>query len=415
MKTFASLFTGGDLAGTGAQMAGLEPIWGVEIGAEIAAVAEMNGLENVIVKSVCDVDYSRLQSPYWLHASPVCVNASVAKSDAREEFTDIETAKATARAITALQSPVFSLENVWKYREFESFRIICAALESQGYNFRFWHLNSADYGVPQTRKRLILVASRIRKVEKPQATHRQHGDMFLPAWNGWYAAIEDLIHTLPESKFAEWQLKRLPESITNAEGIYDSQNVQKAQLRRPRSEPAFTVTSITRPAHMPRAFIAHPNADNDRFVVRGEAEPVFTIKVNGNGIPRAFILSDQTNSEGAKVTQREDKSPCFTVDTRDARKVRAFIVDGKPANYEGELAVMDGDSPVVTTTASQTRHPFRAWLSQGRVVSMTPRALARFQSIPDSYALPIKNSLACRVIGNAVCPLLMQRIVEANL
>jgi site-specific DNA-cytosine methylase len=52
----------------------------------------------------------------------------------------------------------------------------------------------------------------------------------------------------------------------------------------------------------------------------------------------------------------------------------------------------------------------RAWLSQGRVVRMTPRALARFQAFPDTYALPDGAALACRVIGNAVPPLLMQRI-----
>jgi site-specific DNA-cytosine methylase len=54
----------------------------------------------------------------------------------------------------------------------------------------------------------------------------------------------------------------------------------------------------------------------------------------------------------------------------------------------------------------------RAWLSAGRVVRMTPRALARFQSIPDSYILPDNNKLACTVIGNGVCPLLYQRIIE---
>jgi DNA (cytosine-5)-methyltransferase 1 len=45
---------------------------------------------------------------------------------------------------------------------------------------------------------------------------------------------------------------------------------------------------------------------------------------------------------------------------------------------------------------------------------MTPRALARFQSFPDWYELPERASLACRIIGNAVPPLLMQRVMEAQ-
>jgi len=45
-------------------------------------------------------------------------------------------------------------------------------------------------------------------------------------------------------------------------------------------------------------------------------------------------------------------------------------------------------------------------------VSMTPRTLARFQSFPDWYELPTKRSLAAYGIGNAVPPLLYQRIIE---
>lgn len=408
MKTFASIFTGGDLAGVGAFAAGLTPIWGVEIDPDIAAVAEMNSKQRMIVGKAQDVGYSLLESPYWLHASPPCINASVAKQDARETELDLEMAGGVAFAIAKLQPPMFSLENVWKYREFESFKMICAVLESQGYNFRFWHLNSADYGVPQTRKRLILVASRIRKVEKPQATHRQHGDMFLPSWIGWYAAIEDLIHTLPESKFAEWQLKRLPENCKTFLAPSLSVDVQE----RDANQPSYTIVAASH-IQTPRAFIAHPNADNDWFITRDASEPVFTVKANGNGIPRGFILSDQTNSGGAKVTQREIGSPVFTIDTRDSHKVRAFLIDRCNSS---NAQVREQLRPSFTTTVYSPKHqPPQAWLEHDRVVSMTPRALARFQSIPDFYKFPEKISLACRVIGNAVPPLLMQRTVEANL
>jgi site-specific DNA-cytosine methylase len=46
---------------------------------------------------------------------------------------------------------------------------------------------------------------------------------------------------------------------------------------------------------------------------------------------------------------------------------------------------------------------------------MSPRAVARFQSFPDSYQLPVKKSLAGKIIGNAAPPLLMQRIAETFL
>jgi site-specific DNA-cytosine methylase len=55
----------------------------------------------------------------------------------------------------------------------------------------------------------------------------------------------------------------------------------------------------------------------------------------------------------------------------------------------------------------------RAWLEYGRVVKMTSRALARFMSFPDSYALPKTNSLATTILGNAVPPLLGQAMIES--
>lgn len=109
--------------------------------------------------------------------------------------------------------------------------------------------------------------------------------------------------------------------------------------------------------------------------------------------------------------------PAFTLKTSGGGRVhRAFLVDGKPASYEGELCVKDSCDAVPTVTASQEKHPFRAWLSQGRVVAMSIRALSRFQSFPDWYQFPEgkgTKSLCCTVIGNAVAPLMGQAMIES--
>jgi site-specific DNA-cytosine methylase len=47
---------------------------------------------------------------------------------------------------------------------------------------------------------------------------------------------------------------------------------------------------------------------------------------------------------------------------------------------------------------------------------ITPRGLARFQSIPDSYALPEDNPrLACEIIGNGVPSKMYEVIAKAFL
>ncbi len=50
-------------------------------------------------------------------------------------------------------------------------------------------------------------------------------------------------------------------------------------------------------------------------------------------------------------------------------------------------------------------------IGAARVVQITDRGLARFQAFPDWYELPERRALASRVIGNAVPPLLAEKVV----
>lgn len=51
-----------------------------------------------------------------------------------------------------------------------------------GYHVWVGVLNAADYGVPQTRKRAILLASRTRRVHRPTPTHSRVPSMFTDCW-----------------------------------------------------------------------------------------------------------------------------------------------------------------------------------------------------------------------------------------
>ena len=53
-----------------------------------------------------------------------------------------------------------------------------------------------------------------------------------------------------------------------------------------------------------------------------------------------------------------------------------------------------------------------AWMKQGRVVSMTPRALGRFMTLPDWYVLPEKKTLASKIIGNGFPCLAAEKILR---
>jgi len=164
MTTIATLLSGGEGVGVGARAAGLHHLWGIEINDDVAQVARDNGF-SVITADIMKIDPNTLERPDILHASPECQNASNAKHDPdasslqeKETRLDVEIAGCIVRYLEVLQPRVFTLENVYGYRRFQAFRMIMIALARLGYFSDVQHLNAADFGVPQTRKRLILRA-----------------------------------------------------------------------------------------------------------------------------------------------------------------------------------------------------------------------------------------------------------------
>jgi DNA-cytosine methyltransferase len=393
--------------------AGIDHRWGIEYGPSIAAVAQANGFA-VTVADLLDVDPRTFERVDVLHASPPCPNFSRAKTNGQETEHDYALAYRVMAFVAVLRPSIFTLENVYGYRKSESFQHILRTLLRLGYRYRWWHLNAADYGVPQTRKRLILVAARDFVPQRPPATHTDggHVGMFgsLPPWVGWYEAIEDLIPGLPDSQFADWQLERLLEELRAClipQGYFFDQPIGHRSIQ----SPSFSLTG-------------NPNMNNIR---------AFILNTNQN----------QTPGNGHGIQSGAETDPAFTVKGSDDGRLRAFVQDGKLGNHSTIMPILGADSPFMTVTGHHEKGDARAFVGDqrrqikteqepastvraqsnggapprvmagGRVVQMTPRCLARFQSFPDSYALPDNRALACRVIGNAVPPLLYRRVAES--
>lgn len=383
MRTFRTLFSGGELFGVGAQAAGWRHLDGYEIRPDIAAVARRNGFD-ARAADVCEIDYESLMPVDHLHASPSCKNASLANVKAGETQADLDAAAAICRAIRAHQGATFSLENVWSYRNFESFACILHALHAYGYAVDSRHVNAADYGVPQTRKRLILRAVRGRdRVPPMHPTHRKGGDMLHAKWIGWYAAIVDLIDTLPETTPAPWQLDRLPAELKQT--MLFAQNDSKDK---------------------------HGNS----YGATGRAAdaPALTIGTIRDGTyPKALLVqSKNTRQEWGDGFWRDDQpAPTVVSDHKPSHMPRAYIVGGGNT----QLAQIDSharseDEPMFTVSASDgaKKSVAACLLDVGRWVRLTVQALGRFQTVPDSYI-----GLTAEINGNGVPCLLAQRIMES--
>lgn len=91
------------------------------------------------------------------------------------------------RPETILMEQVPDVLPLWKH--------YAEILRGWGYSVWVGIVNAADYGVPQTRRRAIVIASRVRDVTGPTPTHTEHpqGDhLFGPALKGWASMADAL-------------------------------------------------------------------------------------------------------------------------------------------------------------------------------------------------------------------------------
>lgn len=411
MKT-ATLFSGGEGVGVGLCAAGHDHVWGIEYDDKIADVARANGF-HVVTADILDCDPGDFDRPDWLHASPPCPNFSNAKTGAEETDHDRALAAKVSDFIATILPRIFTLENVYQYRNSQSWSTIAKTLVTHGYTFNYWHVCMADYGVPQTRHRMIVIARKDGITPMlPPATHAENpvNGLFgkLDKWVGWHEAIEDLIPTLPDSEFAQWQLERLPPEYGNL--LLEKDRGDYSINHKAQNEAAQSVTTSDL-SRRRRAFIL-PGANASSFSVRNEDTPARVVgDVNRVGnIARAFIVQAANSQSNGGVVDVQDK-PARTVDT--SGKPVAFITsDQRSETKKGMIPVNKACDEPVTTIRAKSNGGIQSAFTSGRVVKMTPRALARFQSFPNSYVLPESNSLASRIIGNAVPPLFMQRLGE---
>lgn len=368
MTTFMSLFSGGGGADIGAMMAGMTPVAAVEYDADIADVYRHNLGDHVTVADICALDPADFPAVDVLHASPPCPNFSTAKRGATETPQDIALSDAVIRFVTTLRPRAFTLENVIGYRKSESYRRILAALHESGYWTAVHKINFADYGVPQTRRRLIVRAVLGGWVPPLQPAHAGR-------WVGWYEAIEDLIPTLPDCELANWQRERLPDEW---------------------GEFAASVRGV-----------ALSNASS--LDQRAGMEPFITATADNasKGALRAILFGNNANTTSGAPVYIAAAAPAQTVRTATGGRLqRAVLIGGantSAAQSAPGVGVSSADEPTRLVNASNSGN-WRA-IADTRIVRMTPRALARFQTFPDWYELPASQTLAGTVIGNAVPPL----------
>lgn len=245
-----------------------------------------------------------------------------------------------------------------------------------GYSVWTGILCAADYGVPQTRERAILMASLSKQVSPPEPTHSQdgdEGDLFgasrLP-WVSWGDAI----------------------------GLHEP-----AQLRHPRGA----------------GMIARHGERDDRT----SAEPAMTVTSK----VRSWVLDRRTNSKDGKggmyptVTVPSDR-PAPTITGKGAGS--QIVLRGSNAAH---AAIRLSDQPAPTLVFAHAGNDVRFYPADATKRGIPEKAATRseesrlitipeasvLQSFPADYPWQGSRTKAGEQIGNAVPPLLAAHILAA--
>ena len=118
-----------------------------------------------------------------------------------------------ARLIEESKPDIVTMENVPRLEKQKVFHLFRKTLERLGYNTKFEVINCADYGVPQLRKRLVLLASRLGPIEMIAATHRPDA----------HITVEEAIGNLPPLRAGE---------IDPIDPIHQSSKLSPTNLKR---------------------------------------------------------------------------------------------------------------------------------------------------------------------------------------
>ena len=183
-----SLFSGAGGLDLGFKMAGHEIIWANDLYEDAVATYRHNFGDHIVCEDISKIDSDSIPDCDIVIGGFPCQGFSVANTKRHEDDERNELYKQLIRIIKAKNPKFFLAENVkgiLSLSKGKVFEMILNDFKEMGYKVKYKVLNAADYGVPQTRLRVIIIGVRNDidfEYNYPEPTHSQNGDNGLPKW-----------------------------------------------------------------------------------------------------------------------------------------------------------------------------------------------------------------------------------------
>jgi len=195
-----SLFSGAGGLDLGFRMAGHEIVWANDLYGDAVETYRKNIGNHIVCEDISKVDSTDIPDCDIVIGGFPCQGFSVANTKRHVGDERNELYKQLIRIIKAKNPKFFLAENVkglTNLAKGEVFKMILSDFTQMGYQVKYKVLNAADYGVPQTRQRVIIVGVRNDiswEYVFPTPTHSQNCLDGLPKW----VSVSNALATIPD-------------------------------------------------------------------------------------------------------------------------------------------------------------------------------------------------------------------------
>lgn len=195
-----SLFSGAGGLDLGFKLAGHEIIWANDLYEDAVHTYIKNMGDHIVMEDISKIDTSDIPDCDIVMGGFPCQGFSVANTKRHVGDERNELYKQLIRVIRDKKPKFFLAENVKGLTNLDHgavFKMILSDFEEMGYKVKYKIMNAADYGVPQTRQRVIIIGVR-NDIEweyvYPMQTHSKDGENGLKKW----VSVSEALAHLPD-------------------------------------------------------------------------------------------------------------------------------------------------------------------------------------------------------------------------
>jgi len=415
------LFCGAGGASCGIETAGFDVVAAVDTDKTALQTHNENLAGEVVHHDLADVDPTVLpaaaRDPTLVHGSPPCQGFSVARG---ERSVDDERNGLVFRFVEwldALEPRVATMENVTGMMSITDHFMdrLEAAFREAGYAVRWRVLNAADYGVPQTRRRVITVAVRedqpLPSRWFPRPTHAETATTTLDGrqLDEW-VSVQTAIGDLPGVDEATVP-RRL---VGDTSGAVARDGGAPAATVSTQGNHAVWLTDQINEAHQREGRRPLQPADEASNTIWAGTPPLLPTHHGADH----FEFSDFTTQHDFSITNThpdaDAPSPTLVANAtsvpwhpnHDPREATAESADEWEFDEPSETLAADARLP------NKARAPGNESSQFEGARRLTVRECARLQSFPDWFVFVGSKTAQYRQVGNAVPPLLMFHIAR---